>query len=240
MIRKPKRHAPVPDWQQHLATLGQQAHDPRLARFYQANWPSADTPLAGVPMVALDIETTGLNASEHAIVSIGILPFTLQRADCAGAWYQVVRPRGRLIEESVTFHRITHTEIWQAPRFIDVLGDFLEQLAGKVAVVHYRNIERNFIDAAVRYELQEGLVFPVIDTMELEAQLHPQRQPGWLLRMLGRKPISIRLDDSRSRYGLPQYQAHHAVTDALATAELLQAQVATHFSPQLRLGEVWR
>lgn len=240
MNYKPKRHPPIADWQEHLKALAQKARDPRLVDFYQADWPAADTPLAELSMVALDIETTGLDALQHAIVSIGMLPFTLRRADCSNAWYQVVRPYGRLIDESVTFHKITHSEIWQAPRFISVLDDFLARLAGKVAVVHYRNIERNFIDAAVRHELQEGLVFPVIDTMELEAQLHPQRQPGWLLRLLGRKAISIRLDDSRRRYGLPQYQAHHAATDALATAELLQAQVATHFSPQLRLGDLWR
>jgi DNA polymerase III epsilon subunit-like protein len=29
---------------------------------------------------------------------------------------------------------------------------------------------------------------------------------------------------------LPRYQAHHALSDALATAELLQAQVAPHYS----------
>lgn len=240
MILKPKRHLPVHDWQKHLRALRDTALDPRLARFYQTDWPDPETPLAELSMVALDIETTGLDSRQHAIVSIGIVPFTLQRIDCSKAWYQLVRPHGQLIDESVTFHRITHTEIWQAPRFIAVLESFLEQLAGKVAVVHYRNIERNFIDAAVRYELEEGLVFPMIDTMDLEARLHPGRQPGWLLRLLGRKPLSIRLDDSRRRYGLPQYQAHHAATDALATAELLQAQVATHFSPELRLGEVWR
>ncbi|SDT16917.1 DNA polymerase-3 subunit epsilon [Halopseudomonas litoralis] len=231
--------AAVSDWQQQMAGLARSTRDPRLARFYQSNWPAADTPLEDVPLIALDIETTGLDARRHAIVSIGMLPFTLRRADCSRAWYQVVRPHGRLVEESVAFHRITHSEIRQAPRFVAVLEQLLEQLAGKVVVAHYRHIERSFIDEAVRHELQEGLLFPMIDTMELEARLHPQRQPGWLLRVLGRQPISIRLADSRTRYGLPLYQAHHALTDALATAELFQAQVATHFSSQQRLGDLW-
>jgi DNA polymerase-3 subunit epsilon len=36
----------------------------------------------------------------------------------------------------------------------------------------------------------------------------------------------FRLDACRERYGLPDYQGHDALTDALATAELLLAQIA--------------
>jgi DNA polymerase-3 subunit epsilon len=56
---------------------------------------------------------------------------------------------------------------------------------------------------------------------------------------MGKKPVSIRLADSRLRYGLPLYQAHHALTDALATAELLQAQIATHYPADVTVGELW-
>jgi DNA polymerase-3 subunit epsilon len=104
-------------------------------------------------------------------------------------------------------------------------------------VVHYRTLERSFLDQALRQLLGEGLQFPVIDTMQLEANLH--RQPSWWQRLLQRTPTSIRLADSRLRYNLPQYQAHHALTDALATAELLQAQVATHHSDDTPVGALW-
>jgi len=107
-------------------------------------------------------------------------------------------------------------------------------------VVHYRSIERGFLDQAVRQQLGENLHFPLIDTMQLEARLHRgSRQPGWLGRLFGRQPTSIRLADSRLRYGLPLYQAHHALTDALATAELLQAQVANRYAPDIAVGELW-
>jgi DNA polymerase-3 subunit epsilon len=51
--------------------------------------------------------------------------------------------------------------------------------------------------------------------------------------------VSIRLADSRLRYNLPSYSAHHALIDALATAELLQAQVATHYATDTPVGELW-
>jgi DNA polymerase-3 subunit epsilon len=80
----------------------------------------------------------------------------------------------------------------------------------------------------------------VIDTMQLEARLHPRkRRPGWLRQLLDQQAVSIRLADSRLRYGLPLYQAHHALTDALATAELLQAQSATHYPASTAVGDLW-
>ncbi|NLW04889.1 MAG: 3'-5' exonuclease, partial [Pseudomonadaceae bacterium] len=44
----------------------------------------------------------------------------------------------------------------------------------------------------------------------------------------------------RERYGLPNYHPHDALTDALATAELLQAQIAHHYSPDTPLKKVWK
>lgn len=231
---------PVVDWQQHFAALAQQARDPRLVQFYQAGAVTADTPLQQAPLVALDVETTGLDCQRDSIVSLGLVPFNLKRIRCGEAKYWVVKPVCELSSESVTFHHITHSDIRHAPRLASVLDELLAAMAGKVMVVHYRSIERGFLNQAVLQQLGESLHFPVIDTMQLEARLHRGRQqPGWLARLLGKPAESIRLADSRLRYNLPLYQAHHALTDALATAELLQAQVATHYSTEVTLGELW-
>ena len=82
-------------------------------------------------------------------------------------------------------------------------------------------------------------MFPVIDTMSLEARLHRQSLWARFRRWLGRPPVSIRLNASRQRYGLPAYQGHHALVDALATAELLQAQIAHHYQPDTLLDDLW-
>lgn len=228
-----------PDWATYMAGMADKARHPALVDFYQASWPQADTPLEEIEFMALDVETTGLDVKTHSIVSIGLIPMTLARIRSDQAWHQVIRPPGELAPESVAFHHITDTDIRRAPRFDEILESLLARLAGKVAVVHYHPIERAFLDKALRQVLGEGLRFPLVDTMQIEARLHPRRKTGWLMRLLGRKPVSIRLADSRSRYGLPAYMAHHALTDALATAELLQAQVATHFSPQDTVDSFW-
>lgn len=234
--------APIssPDWQKIFCNLANTAKDPHLVRFYQAGAVAADTPLSEVELIAMDIETTGLDPHRDAIVSIGLVPFRLARIRCAQASYHVVKPIAELTSKSVTLHRITHSEISDAPGLDQLLGSLLTSLAGKVAVVHYRNIERGFLSEAVRYFIGEQLHFPVIDTMQLEARLHRgANQPGWFARLRGVKPTSIRLADSRARYGLPPYQAHHALVDALATAELLQAQIATHYHPDIAIRELW-
>lgn len=226
-------------WGRYLVGMGETAHHPLLRRFYQASWPEADTPLDDIEFMALDVETTGLDASRHSIVSVGLIPFTLARIRSDQAWHRLVRPPGDLVPKSVTFHHITHSDLQQAPRFADIAGELLERLHGRVAVVHYHPLERAFLDTACRNALGEGLRFPLVDTMQIEAALYPRRKAGWLARLLGKKSISIRLNDSRQRYGLPVYHAHHALTDALATAELLQAQVATHFSAQQEISTLW-
>lgn len=227
------------DWPQLFAERATSSQDERLRAYYRAGCIAADTPLEDAPLVALDVETTGLDPREHAIVSLGLVPLNLQRIRCAEARYWVVKPTSELSAESVTFHHITHSDIRHAPRLANILDELLEALAGKVVVAHYRKIERNFLDQALRQHLGEGLSFPIIDTMELEARLHPKRGISWWDRLRGRRPLSIRLADSRLRYGLPLYSAHHALTDALACGELLQAQVAKHYPAHTPVGALW-
>ena len=104
------------DWPQLFASLADSSRDPRLRAFYGAGCVAADTPLAEVPLVALDVETTGLNPRQHAIVSLGLVPLSLQRIRCAESRYWVVKPTGELSAESVTFHHITHSDIRHAPK----------------------------------------------------------------------------------------------------------------------------
>ncbi len=227
-------------WHDRLSKLQAEANDPRLQAFYAAGWPDPDTPMADVPMVSVDFETTGLDPAEHSIVSIGLVPFDLARIRGSGARHWLVRPRLALLQTSITIHGITHSDIESAPDIEEILEDVLTAIAGKVAVVHYRGIERPFLDTALRARIAEGIQFPVIDTMAIEACLHPDRNPSlWEQWVQRKKPVSIRLPDSRTRYHLPHYPPHHALTDALATAELLQAQIQHHFSPDTPLQDLW-
>lgn len=234
------RQAPVPDWPTWLQAHAQSARDPRLRAFCATGTVAGTTPLREVPLMALDIETTGLDPVHDGIVSLGLVPLTLDRVQASAARHWLLRPRVPLPDRAVTLHGITHQQIVQAPDLDDVLGEVLAAMAGHVMVVHCREIERGFMDSALQRRLGETLAFPVIDTMALEARWQRRPLPLWR-RWLGHapRPVSLRLAACRERYGLPRYRLHHALTDALATAELLQAQVAHHVSPDTPVRTLW-
>ncbi|WP_434362282.1 3'-5' exonuclease [Parasalinivibrio latis] len=236
----PIRNGQSPDWGSIFEANLSSAKDDRLRHFYASGVVDASTPVKDIEFVALDFETTGLDCRKNDIVSIGLVPFTLNRIRCGESHHWIVNPRKPLGEESVVIHGITHSDVEGAPDLRRILDEVLDCLAGRIVVVHYRNIERGFFDAALRARIKEGIVFPVVDTMDLEARVHRAKPPGFWARLLGKKRESIRLADSRARYNLPFYQGHNALTDALATAELLQAQIAHRYSPDTPISVIWR
>ncbi|NOH51887.1 3'-5' exonuclease [Vibrio coralliilyticus] len=231
--------APAIDWEKKFLAKQQTSRNDSLKRYYSAGVPSADTNLEDVTFLAMDFETTGLDSEQDDIITIGTVPFNLNRIFINQAHHWTVRPRQQLAEESVIIHGITHSDILDAPDLSEVYDQVLQQMAGKIMVVHYQRIEREFFDRALKDRINEGIEFPVVDTMHLET-LYQQRLHGGILnKVLGKKPDSVRLGASRARYGLPPYTPHHALTDAVATAELLQAQIAYHYERSTKLNQIW-
>ncbi|WP_373077272.1 3'-5' exonuclease [Zhongshania sp.] len=227
------------DWSGRFAFLAKTSKHPGLKAFYQQGVVTASTPICDVPLVALDFETTGLDPKYDSIVSIGLVPMSISRIRCNGARHWIVKPETHLHSTSIMVHGITHAAVAGAPDFASVIDALLAQLQGKVVVVHYSSIERRFLYAALKRHIREGVEFPVIDTMEIEARYtRTWRQMLWN-RLMGRDPVSIRLTDCRTRYHLPYYRQHNALTDALACGELLQAQCVTHLSLETPVSAFW-
>ena len=239
MVSGTRQKPAANDWAAYFERQAQSCRTPALARFYAAGTPGDDRTIGDIPLMALDFETTGMDPGEHAIVSIGTVPFDLQVIRPADGRYWVVKPPRPLREESIAFHRITHSQVDHAPPIAIVLDEVLAELTGRLVVVHYRNIERPFLDAAFMAAHGEHCLFPLIDTMALEARWERKGRLQGIKRFFGIQPPSIRLADSRSRYGLPHYSSHHAKLDAMATAELFQAQVARHYSSDTPVSDLW-
>lgn len=239
MAVRPNAHILPVDWGSIIPALGTATDKPIFKRFYDSCITDPRSPLGRLRYVALDFETTGLDPENDSIVSIGLVPFDLRRIACRQAQYWVVKPDGPLPERSVLVHGITHEEIGSAPDLGGVIELMLGSLSGRQVIVHYHQIERQFLEEGAQRCFAESIHFPVIDTMLIEDAVR-RRRGGALLRMFNKtEPPSLRLADSRLRYGLPDYRQHHALTDALATAELFQAQVAHHFSAQTPVSNLW-
>lgn len=227
------------NWGAFYQVKAQECKDTRLKAFYNAGTYHDETKLSEIEFVALDFETTGLDSEKNSIISIGLVPFTLQRVFCRQAKHWYINPEDKLKEDSIIIHGITHSDLQDAPDLMRILKSVLEALAGKVVVVHYRRIERDFFDISLRSLINEGIIFPVIDTMQIEADIQQEESKGLINWLKGKRPESIRLAQSRSRYHLPAYPPHDALTDAIATAELFQAQVNYHFSPDSPIKKLW-
>ncbi len=227
------------NWPLRFLELQSSCQNKTVAGYYQSALPAMDTPLDEIRFLAMDFETTGLDLHNDDIISIGVVPFTLQRVYLNQAKHWMVKPKQVLSEDSVVIHGITHSDLNKAPDIIMLLDELLQQLAGHVMVVHYRWIEREFLNKTLMQRIGQGIEFPLIDTLELEALIQHAYAGGFINKLRGRKKQSLRLAKSRSRYGLPPYTPHHALTDAIATAELFQAQVAYHFNNQQPISDLW-
>ncbi len=181
--------------------------------------PGRDTPLADLSLLAVDIETTGLDARTDRVLSLGWVPVDGGRVDLSGAGHLGVGDAGD-VGHSATVHGITDDALVGQAAFEQVLGELLIALRGRVLLAHFARIETGFLGAACTQFWGAGLPVEVVDTFELERRA---LGGGW---DTASDPGALRLWTARARYGLPVYRAHEALTDALACAELYLAQRA--------------
>lgn len=177
------------------------------------------TPYRDVEFLALDLETTGLDATRDEILSIGFVGLKGGCIRLETAEHYLVVPDRAIPEQSAVIHQITDDTAAQGQPLSRVLPLVLRRLAGRVLLGHHVRVEREFLDAACGRMYGTPLLVPQADTEALVR--------AWLQR--SNQPLAeggSRLYALRERYGLPRYKAHDALTDALATAELFCAFVA--------------
>ncbi|TKA89171.1 3'-5' exonuclease [Guyparkeria sp. SB14A] len=195
-----------------------------------------DTPVADIDAdwrqgeyLVLDFETTGLDPRQDRLLSVGWVVMRGPTIDLGTAHHEVINPRIGIPEQSAVIHCITDDAAAEGLPERVALEQVLEALTGRVLVAHNARFEIAFLNAACRRHFGAGLAIPVIDTLLLARQ-------GFERRHLHHGPGELRLDALRGRYHLPRYHAHHALIDALATAELHSALCQDRVSPTGRLA----
>jgi DNA polymerase-3 subunit epsilon len=183
-------------------------------------FPDPGTPLADVRLLALDIETTGLDPRSDRVLSVGFVPVDGRRVDLAGAHRALVRDTGG-VGRSATVHGLTDDALADGVPLEEAVGAVLRALRGRALLAHHARIETGFLDAACHRLWGAGMPCVVVDTFELERRALARGR--W---DRDAEPGELRLWAARERYGLPVYRAHEALTDALACAELYLAQSA--------------
>lgn len=189
-------------------------------------WPRG-TPLADLELLALDLETTGLDPDRHEVLSVGLVPLVGLEVHLGGARHLRVRPRGE-VGGSAVVHGLTDDALAGAPPLEAVLPEVLRALVApdgrrRVLLAHFAQVETGFLRAACRRAHGRAPRLQVVDTLEVERRLLPPDPDG---AGADADPAALRLDACRARHRLPRYPAHSALTDAVACGELLLAQAA--------------
>ncbi|HEY7718792.1 MAG TPA: exonuclease domain-containing protein, partial [Pedococcus sp.] len=121
-------------------------------RSLAASPPPADTtPVSEVELLALDVETTGLDPASDHLLSLGWVPVVGRRVVLAEARELRVRPpEGVDVGASATLHRLTDDDLSDAAPLPEALPPLLEALHGRVLLAHHASLEVEFVAAAAR------------------------------------------------------------------------------------------
>lgn len=177
------------------------------------------TPCQALDYLIFDIECSGLDAQKDVILSIGWLCIEQQsiKLNSAQHYYIASESSRRIDKESVAIHQIMPNHLQQGLAIEEAFARLFDAAQGKVLVVHGKCVEVAFMAQFFAQYYQAPLPpFYWLDTLTMEKNR---------LQAKGEFHQAVTLPDVRQRYGLPAYPEHHALTDALATAELWLAQM---------------
>lgn len=196
--------------------------------YADAELPAARADWREAEWAVVDLETTGLDPETDEIVSVAVLPIDGGRILPGAGLYRLVRPARALTAESIRIHGIRPADIESAPPLDAVLDDLLGALTGRLIVAHAAFVERGFLEPALAtrgVRLRGGIA----DTRALGrvwlAERDHHHRPV---------PSQLGLTDLAENLGLPAHRPHHALGDALTTAQVFLA-LATHLQQRGRL-----
>lgn len=157
----------------------------------------------------IDFETTGLAPEyHHRVIEVAVVHVDPSGA-IEGTYETVLNPNRDL--GPVHIHGLRGRDVMHAPSFEDIAGDFVGLLSNRVLVAHNASFEARFL----RAELQHARVSsPVANnealcTMNLASHFLPGSRRA--------------LADCCAAFDIALENAHEALADAYATAELLGA-----------------
>lgn len=157
------------------------------------------------PIVAFDIETTGLDRTHDRLTEIGAV--ILENGEVKERFQTFVNPGMRIPEEIVRLTGITDEMVSDAPSQEDAIRAFLEFVGNRPLAAHNAEFDMGFIrEGCRRYGITAEL--SSLDTLPLAQNLLPE---------LGRYKLNL----VARHLELPDFQHHRAVDDALTVAYML-------------------
>lgn len=167
-----------------------------------------EIPFSELKLVVFDLETSGFYPYKgDRILSIGAVKVIEGIVLDTERFYSLVYSEADVPPEIEVLTGITKRELLAAPPIETVLTDFFRFIKSDPLVAHHANHERSFMQHVTWYQMKSSFEHRIIDTSFLTKITHP-------------KSTYVTLDDWCSHYCIENEKRHHALYDALATANL--------------------
>lgn len=176
-------------------------------------------------LLALDFEATGLDLARDDVISFGAVPIRDGRVMAGGQRYSLLKPTKPIPPTSSIVHRIRNQDLALARDAADVAEELIGLLAGRVLVAHAAWVEVAFLKRLLSLH-NARLLAPVVDTAALARAL------DLVPRIAHREPD---LESLAGTLGVPVHDPHHALGDALTTAQVFLV-LASRLERQQRSG----
>jgi DNA polymerase-3 subunit epsilon len=170
------------------------------------------------PLIAADLELTGLDAATNQIISIGWALVDRGKIQVGSSRHLLINA-GQSVGSSAAIHELMDNEIAEGIDINEGLAQLFEAAAGRTWVFHHAGLDVAFLQKACADWAGIAPPFVVLDTMQIELNLRKRRE-------IPVQQGDLQLSRLRNDYNLPRYTAHNALIDAFATAELLLAIAA--------------
>jgi DNA polymerase-3 subunit epsilon len=189
--------------------------------------------------IAIDIETTGLDAERDELISFAGIPIESARIILSQEVHGLVRPHAAPTGASTQIHGLRDYELAGEPAAPEALAPLAALMRGRIPVVHAQWVERTFLRKA-------GCPLPrrIVDTALLWRMLtieHGEPDPG-----------TCSLSLIAASLGLPAHRPHTAEGDTLTAAQVFLAiasrletggqasvRALTNARRRLRTRQVW-
>lgn len=170
---------------------------------------AADAQWVELPIVLIDTETTGKDASVDRIVEVGIAYARGGKIVDRRNW--LVNPGIPIPKEASDVHKITDDDVKDAPRFEAIAAEVAQALAGAVPAAYNAAFDRAFLSSELG-----------------RAGLSLRKDVEWLDPLVWAREIqqgerSRALSEVAARLGVSLENAHRAADDAEAALHVLFA-----------------
>ncbi|RCW51570.1 MULTISPECIES: PolC-type DNA polymerase III [unclassified Halanaerobium] len=159
-----------------------------------------------VEFIVFDLETTGLNPSQHEIIEIGAVKF--KNGEIIDKFNTFVNAKNKIPSKITEITGIKEEMLKAAPSLKEAVNKFLEFADNSVLVAHNADFDYGFIRSALQNLNIKKDEFTVLDTLSLS-------------RALVKDIKNYKLNTLSDYFAVDLKNHHRALDDALATAEIL-------------------